>query len=289
MKAPRFDYVRPGSLQEAIAALDIADGEARVLAGGQSLMPMLNMRLATPDRLVDINRLSDLARIERQDGSLRVGALVRQADALASQAVAQHVPLIARALPHVAHPAIRNRGTVGGSCAHADPAAELPACALALGARFTAAGRAGERSIAAEEFYKGLYATALAPGEILLAVDFPVAAPDSRCALVEITRRHGDYATVGLAAHARVMDGAFSQTRLVFFSVADRPILARAAGAALEGKPLSQATIRAAQDALDEDLKEIVGDLHTSAETKRYLARVLCARALSEMQGEASR
>src|SRR5258708_26023447 len=177
MKAPRFAYARPASIAEAMALLQKHGDDARVLAGGQSLVPMLNFRVAAPKVLVDINRIESLAGIKVTKSFVRIGALTRHVDLERSADVAKHLPLVASPIPHIGHPAIRNRGTFGGSCALADPAAELPACALALGATFVVAGKKGERRIAAEDFFKGLYATALKPGELLVAAEFPLPNP----------------------------------------------------------------------------------------------------------------
>src|SRR5882672_2397480 len=217
MKAPRFAYARPASLAEALALLAEHKGDARVLAGGQSLVPMMNFRVAAPKVLVDINRIAALTGIKVSRNHLRIGALTRQAELECSADIARYLPLIAAAMPHVAHPAIRNRGTFGGSCALADPAAELPACALALGATFIAAGRKGERRIAAVDFFKGLYATALKAGELLVAAEFPLPKPGDTSAFGELARRHGDYAMVGLAVHGSTRGGQFSDLRVAFF------------------------------------------------------------------------
>src|SRR5882762_4773028 len=177
MKAPRFAYARPASLAEALALLAEYKDDARVLAGGQSLVPMMNFRVAAPKVLVDINRIAGLSGIKVAKNHLRIGALVRHAALERSADIARHLPLVAAAMPHIAHPAIRNRGTLGGSCALGDPAAELPACALALRASFVVAGKKGERRIAAEDFFRGLYATALKGGELLIAAEFPLPKP----------------------------------------------------------------------------------------------------------------
>src|SRR5262252_8269981 len=218
MKAPRFAYARPASVAEALALLDKHKDDARVLAGGQSLVPMLNFRVAAPKVLVDINRIAGLSGIKVTKSHVRIGALARHVELERSPDIQRHLPLVAAAVPHIAHPAIRNRGTLGGSCALADPAAELPACALALGATFIVAGKKGERRVAAGDFFKGLYATALKPGELLVAAEFPLPASGDKSAFGELARRHGDYAMVGVAVHA-----SKRQLRAAFFGVGDRP------------------------------------------------------------------
>ena len=265
MKAPRFAYARPASIAEAIALLDKHKDDARVLAGGQSLVPMMNFRLAAPKVLVDINRIAALSGIKVTKTHVRIGALTRHAEIERSTDIAKHLPLVAAAMPHIAHPAIRNRGTFGGSCALGDPAAELPACAIALGATFVLAGKKGERRIAAEDFFKGLYATALKPGELLVAAEFPLPKPGYASAFGELARRHGDYAMVGVAAH-----GSGKSVRAVFFGVGDRPVALEAENA---GGILSK---------LDTDL-EPRGDLHASAAMKLHLAKVLAGRVLGEL------
>ena len=289
MKAPRFAYARPATVAEALALL--AEHEARVLAGGQSLVPMLNFRVAAPKVLVDINRIAALSGIKVAKNHVRIGALTRQVELERSVEVARHLPLIAQAMPHVAHPAIRNRGTFGGSCALADPAAELPACAIALGAIFVVAGRKGERRVAAEDFFKGLYATALKGDELLVAAEFPLPKPGYASAFGELARRHGDYAMVGLAVHGSTAgstrDGKFSDMRVVFFGVGDRPARAAQFERALEGQSALQRSVESAIGKLDADL-DPRADLHASAATKRHLAKVLAGRVLGQMEGMAA-
>lgn len=273
MKPAPFAYAKVRSLDHAIALLDGAP-EARVLAGGQSLMPALNMRLSAPPLLVDINGVSELARIAQPNGQIELGGLVRHAQAEHSQDVARLAPLLSKAIPHIAHPAIRNRGTIGGSIALADPAAELPACLLALGGEIEIAGRAGRRTVAADTFFKGLFETALAPGEIISAIRIPVAQPRDRFGFAELARRHGDYALVGLAAAARAEPPAI---RLAYFGVGTTPVRARTAETALAGGDLD-----AAVAALAGDL-EPSGDVHASAAAKRHLAAVLLRRVAAQL------
>jgi carbon-monoxide dehydrogenase medium subunit len=273
VKPAPFAYAKARSLDHAIALLDGAP-EARVLAGGQSLMPALNMRLSAPPLLVDINGVSELARIAQPNGQIELGGLVRHAQAEHSQDVARLAPLLSKAIPHIAHPAIRNRGTIGGSIALADPAAELPACLLALGGEIEIAGRAVRRTVAADTFFKGLFETALAPGEIISAIRIPVAQPRDRFGFAELARRHGDYALVGLAAAARAEPPAI---RLAYFGVGTTPVRARTAETALAGGDLD-----AAVAALAGDL-EPSGDVHASAAAKRHLAAVLLRRVAAQL------
>ena len=287
MKAPRFAYARPASVAEALALLAEHKDDARVLAGGQSLVPMLNFRVAAPKVLVDINRIAGLSGIKVAKNHIRIGALTRHVELERSADVARHLPLIAAAMPHIAHPAVRNRGTFGGSCALADPAAELPACALALGATFVVAGRKGERRVTAQEFFRGLYATALKAGELLVAAEFPLPKPAYACAFGELARRHGDYAMAGVAAHGSTRGGKFSDVRVALFGVGDRPVRAARFERALEGRPAAASTIEGALAALDSDL-DPRADLQASAATKRHLAKVLAGRVLKNMQGVAA-
>ena len=286
MKAPRFAYARPASVAEALALLAEHKDEARVLAGGQSLVPMLNFRVAAPRVLVDINRIAALAGIKVTRNHIRIGALTRHAELERSADIARHLPLVAAAMPHVAHPAIRNRGTFGGSCALCDPAAELPACALALGATFIAAGKKGERRIPAQDFFKGLYATALKAGELLVAAEFPLSKPGYASAFGELARRRGDYAMVGVAAHGSTQGKKFFDMRVVFFGVGDRPQRAAQFERALDGQAAAARAIDVALPKLDADLSPRA-DFHGSAATKRHLAKVLAGRVLKQMEGVA--
>jgi aerobic carbon-monoxide dehydrogenase medium subunit len=284
VKPAPFAYVRAASLDQVFDLLARHGDEARLLAGGQSLVPTLNLRLSAPALLIDINGLDELAGIAVENGGLRIGALTRQRMIEESDEVARHGPLLKMAMPYIAHPAIRNRGTIGGSIAFADPAAELPACAVALGAQIELRGPDGSRTVAADRFFRGLYETDLGPGEVVTAVTIPTCA-GHRSAIAELARRHGDYAMVGLAAHARLDGRTLADARLVFFGVGAKPVQAHAAGAALEGSEVDDVTVEAAQVALARDL-EPVGDLHASAATKLHLAGVLTARVLRQLAAE---
>ncbi|HEX2725655.1 MAG TPA: xanthine dehydrogenase family protein subunit M [Beijerinckiaceae bacterium] len=287
MKAPAFDYVRARSLPEALSLLQQHGEAAKIIAGGQSLVPALNLRLVTPALLVDIGGLAELKGIAVKDGVVRIGALTRHVELQRAPDIARHTPLIAEAITHVAHPAIRNRGTIGGSLAQADPASELPACAVALQATIVVAGPQGERRIPADDFFRGLYETALSPHDVLVAVEVPAIRPGERSAFLELARRSGDYALVGLACHAGVADAALRELRLAYFAVGTKPTLATNAARCLVGAPLSGASIADAQEALAQDLAP-QDDIHASAATRRQLARVLLRRALAELLPEAA-
>jgi len=287
MKPSAFAYARPRALAEAFALLEAHGENAKLLAGGQSLLASLNMRLAAPEILVDIGAIPGLEGIAVKGKTLVIGARTTHRAIERSDVVARHAPLLAKAAPHIAHIAIRNAGTLGGSLAMADPAAEWPACCVALEAAIVVASTKGERRIAAREFFKDLYTTALGPGELITAVEIPCAQPDERQAFLELVRRRGDYAIVGLAARARIKGKTLSGVQLVFLGVGVTPVPAKAAMAALEGKAADAAALGAAQGALDEDLAPgaDLRDLYTSAEAKRHMARVLVARAVAALLG----
>jgi len=280
LKPAPFAYVRAESLDQVFDLLDEHGDDARILAGGQSLMATLNMRLSAPEVLIDINRIDGLSDITRDGDTLRVGALARHSQVLASEDVTAMAPLVAQAMPHVAHQAIRNRGTFGGSIAFADPAAELPAVSRAIGARMILQSRSGTRTVDANDFYLGLFETALEPGELLVAVEIPKIADDGRTAFMELARRSGDYAIVGIGVQGRIDGGNFADMRLVFLGAGDRPILTSAASDALNGNPHNDNTVAAAQSALDADL-DPMADLNGPPEMKMHLARVLTKRALN--------
>lgn len=279
MKAPRFSYVRADSVEHALALLAKHGEDARILAGGQSLMPTLNMRLSQPKLLIDINRLDALEGIALRGGEVRIGALARHVAVARSPIVAEHLPLIAEAMPHVAHVAVRNRGTFGGSIALADPAAEMPACALALGARFVLAGPGGRREVAAEDYFRGLYDTARKPEELLIEALIPVRQPGCVCAFMELARRHGDFAIAGVACNLQIAGGVVTGGRLVYFGSDDRPTLAYRALAAIVGKRLDAESSEAAAAALAQDLKPMSSP-QASAKLRLHLQRVLTRRAL---------
>jgi len=284
MKWPAMGYARVESLDELWRALDAAGPEAQILAGGQSLLATLAFRLSAPSTLIDITRIAALKGVSVAGNVLRIGALTRHADLARDPLVARHAPMLAEAAPLIAHPAIRNRGTIGGSLALADPAEELPACVVALGATIVIASRTGERRVPAADFFQGLFTTALDTGEIITAVEVPVATATSRQTIVEVTRRSGDYAMAGLAAALEIDGGVVTSARLVFFGIGSGAEVARGASAALTGKALSAETIAAAQAALDGDLDPPT-DLHGGPEMKRHLARVLIRRALTASPG----
>jgi carbon-monoxide dehydrogenase medium subunit len=285
MKAPPLSYVRAATLAEAFQLWRDAGPDARLLAGGQSLLASLAFRLSDPGTLIDISRLRELRGIAQAgSAAIRVGALTTHAELGRHELIRAHVPLLAEAVPLIAHQAIRNRGTIGGSLAFADPAAELPACCVALDAAIVAHNGADERRMPAAQFFTGLYATALKPYEMIAAVEFPTAKPGERTGILELARRSGDYAMAGVAAKAKLAGSTLIEPRLVFFGLGDKPVLGERAMAAIGGQQVLPATIAAAQAALDADLDPLA-DQHGSPETKRHLARVLLARALARLAG----
>lgn len=282
MKPAPFAYHRPTSLDEALTLLERYGPDGRVLAGGQSLVPALNMRLAAPAALIDINRLPGLDGISLEPEGLVIGALARHAAVEASPLVLRHARPIALAMPHVGHRAIRTRGTIGGSVALADPAAELPACLLALEAVIRVAGPGSRREIPALRFFRGIYTTDLAPGEMVTAVVVPRGPGDWESRFVELARRHGDYALVGLAAHCRVDGGVVREARLAFCGVGSTPVRAARAEAELAGRALDPEARARAVAALDADL-DPPGDVHASPALRRHLVRVLLGRVLGSI------
>ena len=279
MKPAPFAYAKARSVAHAIELL--ATEDARLLAGGQSLIATLNMRLSEPALLVDINGIGGLDRITLQNAHVEIGALVRYAQAERSAEIARAAPLIALALPHIGHPAIRNRGTIGGSLAFADPAAELPACMLALGGEIDIAGPTGQRTVKADDFFAGLFETALGARDVLTAIRVPAATADTRVGFAEFARRHGDYAMVGVATCAKAEGKRLDGIRLAYFGVGATAVRARKAEAAL-----ANGDIEAAVNALADDL-DPPDDVHASGAVKMHLAGVLLRRVARQL-GRAS-
>ncbi len=280
MKPPVFKYHDPISLEEALDLLAQHGDSAKILAGGQSLMPMLNFRLARPEHLVDVNRIAALSEISQADGRLCLGAMVRQRTLERSITIAEACPLIAQAMPLVGHPQIRNRGTVGGSLAHADPAAELPAVMLALDAQFTLRSKASQRVLGADEFFFGHLTTALRPEEMLVRVEVQAASKQTGSSIQEVAMRAGDFALAGVAACVTLgTDGLVSRARVVCFGVGDRPTRMREAEASFEGSPPTSDVIAAAAELVSARV-EPVEDIHASAAYRKRVVRILTRRAL---------
>ena len=281
MKPTPFNYVRPATVEDALAILDEYP-DAVVLAGGQSLVAMLNMRLVAPSHVVDIGELSELKEVSIDGDWLRLGALVRHCDIVSSQIISKAAPLFKEAALHIAHPAIRNRGTIGGSLALADPAAELPACLIALGGQLEIEGLNDTRNMDAADFFTGSFETALQRSEIIRTVKVPVLAPGYRTEFDELARRHGDYALAGLAALGRIDNGCVYDLRLAYFAAGEKPALAIAAAQNIEGKELSEANIEEAVALIGNDILP-VGQPGCSEQTKLHHCNVLAKRVLYRM------
>ena len=279
MKLPHFDYEAPKTVSEAVELLAEHLDEASVLAGGQSLIPLLAMRLAYPAVLIDINGIAELSGVSAANGWVTIGAMTREYVAEDSETVASTVPLLAAALPLIGHEAIRSRGTIGGSLAHADPAAELPAVARALDAEFVVRGQSGERVVPAAEWFEGFLTTSRRPDELLTEVRFPAAERGTGISFQEVARRHGDFAIVGLAASLTLSDGAISDARLAFSGVSDVPVRAVGAEDLLVGEgPSPELFDEAARRATDDI--DPPADLHGSSDYRRKVAGALARRGL---------
>jgi carbon-monoxide dehydrogenase medium subunit len=275
VKPVAFEYVAPTSLDEAVAALAEHGEDAKVLAGGQSLIPLLSLRLARPTALVDLNGVDELQHLTI-NGSVRVGAMTRHRHVEHAAEIAASAPLLAAAVPYIGHAAIRTRGTIGGSLAHADPAAELPAVAVALDATFAVRSLRGTRTITARDFFDGYFTTTLAPDEVLTEITFPVAPPGTKVSVQEMARRHGDFAMVAVVAQ-QDPDG---DTRLALVNVADKPYRATEAEAAAR----AGADVEEIADLATRDLEPST-DLHATSAYRKHVARVLVRRALIELRG----
>jgi len=289
VKPAPFEYFDPGTVEEAVSLLREHGEEAKILAGGQSLMPLLHMRMARPEALIDLSKVAGLEYIRETDGALAIGAMTTKRAVERSPLVHTRQPLLHAATRLIAHPQIRNRGTVGGSMAHADPAAEYPAVALVLDAELRAVGPDGERAIRAGDFFQGYLGTALEPAEVLIEVRFPVLMNGMGWAFQEVSRRHGDFAMTGAAVTLTVGDAASCrEARIVLFGVGPAPIRARGAEQLLVGEALGEELLERAGRKASEDLDEPLTDVHASADYRRHLAEVLTRRTLTEAAGRAS-
>lgn len=283
MKPAPFEYLAPDSLAAALDLMSQHGDEAKLLAGGQSLIPAMNFRLVQPAMLIDLNRLTSMDYVNRTtEGGLRIGALTRHRRLEKDPAITELAPLLAEAMPHVAHVQIRNRGTIGGSLAHADPAAELPVIMVALDAQFYLQNRQGHRWRTADDFFQGIFSTELATDEILTEIYIPPGSPGTGYAFVEFARRQGDYALLGIAAALSLSeDGRCQRGRLVYLNAGERPVDARQAAAMLAGQPVTPELVDAVADLAALQEIEPSGDIHASVAYLRHLARVLTKRALN--------
>ena len=287
MKPAPFDYYAPTSVEESLDRVAQLGNDAKILAGGQSLIPTMNFRLAQPSALIDLNNIPELAYIRpADDGGVLIGAMTRQSTVERAPLIAERAPLVREAMPHIAHPQIRTRGTFGGSIAHADPAAELPAVTVALGARYRVRNKAGERWIPAEEFFVGLFTTLLQPDEVLVEIALPAMPPRSGWSFQEVARQSGAYGLVGVATRVTSDETPSGrrcqQVRMVFLSCGEKPMLAQHAAKALVGQAPTPEAIRAAAEAAAKDDVDPSSDIHASAAYRRHLVKVLAARALAQ-------
>jgi len=285
MKPAPFKYHAPATVDEALALLAKYGYEGKVLAGGQSLIPMMNFRLAQPAVLVDLNNISELFFVQpNRDGSVRVGAMTREAQVEHDPLIAQAAPMVHAAMPMIAYPQIRTRGTFGGCLAHADPSAELPAVSVALNARMRVRGQRAERWVAADQFFQGFFATALKPDELLVEVTLPPMPRNSGWSFMEVARRHHDFALVGVAAVVILSEAKdlCQEARLVFFSVGEGPVQAHQAAQVLHGQAPTAEAIRDAAEVAARDDVDPTTDINASADYRRHLVGVLGRRALTE-------
>jgi len=283
MKPALFKYFAPSTTEEALAYLGEYGYEAKLLAGGQSLIPTMNFRLAQPSVLIDLNNIPELSYIRNGPDGLRIGAMTRQRDLELNQLVAENSELIHETMPFIAHPQIRNRGTAGGSIAHADPASELPAVMLALNANFLVRSKSGERWIPASEFFLGMFSTALAPEEILVEIAVPPLPARSGWSFLEVARRHGDFALVGVAVVVSLdKNSRCEQARIALLSVGDGPVVAKKSVQSLIGQTGSDEVIRVVAEITARQDIDPPADIHATAEYRRHLARVLISRALKQ-------
>ena len=287
MKAPAFAYARPSNVEAVLALMAEHGDNARLLAGGQTLHATLNMRLSEPALLIDLQAVAALKGITLEGQMLRIGAMTTHTEIEDSKLVAQHLPLLQAAVPHIAHRAIRNLGTFGGSIAYGDPAAEWPVCLLALDGVVIAQGPQGQRRIAAQDFFTGLYSTDLQEDELIVACDIPLAKGAQRFAFDELARRHGDYAVVGIAATAQAQGQVLRDVRLAWLGAASQPLRSTRTESLLEGQVLNEALMAQAIQCLKDELPT-EADLTHSAATKAHLAGVMLKRALKTLTQPAS-
>lgn len=282
MKPAPFEYHAPTSLEAALELKAEHGDEGKPLAGGQSLIPAMNFRVAQPSLLIDLNSVSELRHISKPNGAVHLGSMTLQSSAERNSLIAEHVPLLHEAIPNIAHPQIRNRGTIGGSLAHADPASELPVVALALEARFRAQSKSGERWIEAKDFFAGLFATTLQPDELLVEIAFPSKTARTGYCFTEVARRHGDYAMAGLAAIVELdTNDKITAAKLVYLNVGDGPVDASRAAASLIGSTLNAAAFKEAGRIASHEDMHPYGNVHATPEYQRHLSAVLTERALA--------
>jgi carbon-monoxide dehydrogenase medium subunit len=283
MKPAPFEYYVPDSIDQALELLHEHADAAKILAGGQSLVPAMNFRVVQPSMLIDLNRIKDLDYVRENGECLRIGAMTRERMLEFDAQIAKRIPLLYEAAPHIAHPQIRNRGTIGGSIVNADPAAELPVLMIALNARLKAGNTSGERWIEAKDFFVGMFTTALEPDEILLEIEVPFIEPHTGWSFMEVAPRAGDYALMGVAAQVTLDEqGKCRQAKLVYLNAGDGPVDAREAAQMLVGESVNDALIDAAASVAGEKEINPFGNVHTSTEFQRHLAKVLTKKTLKQ-------
>jgi carbon-monoxide dehydrogenase medium subunit len=281
MKPAPFKYLVPDTLEEALDLLSEHGDEAKILAGGQSLVPAMNFRIHQPEVLIDLNRVPEFGYIREDGNAIRVGAMTRERHLEFDDLIAKHTPLLHEAVPFIAHPQIRNRGTLGGSLVNADPAAELPVLMLALNARLKARNTVGERWIAAQDFFVGMFTTALEADEILVEIELPVMSPHSGWSFMEVAPRAGDYALMGVAVLVTLdEDGKCKGAKLVYLNAGDGPVVANDSANSLQGEKISERLINSAAQFASESEITPFGNVHASPEFQRHLANTLTKRAL---------
>lgn len=288
MKPAAFKYFAPRTVDEVMELLRQYGDEAKVLAGGQSFIPTMSFRLAQPEVLIDLNGVDGLAGLQETEGGLRIGAMCRQRVVERSPLVARRAPLLTETMPWIAHPQIRNRGTFGGSLAHADPASELPAVVSVLNGRFRIRRQDGEHWVSVDDFFIALFETAVGPEELLLEVEIPDLPPGSGWAFHEFSRRHGDYALVGVAVALQVESGRCRQARIALLSVGEGPVRATRAEQTLTDQPIDEKLLVEAADIASQQDISPPGDIHASADYRRHLAQVLTRRCLVQAVDRAS-
>jgi CO/xanthine dehydrogenase FAD-binding subunit len=283
MKPAPFEYHVPDSLEQALDLMGQYAGEGKILAGGQSLVPAMNFRVVQPGVLIDLNRVSELSFIREDSRAIHIGAMARERHLEFDSSISKQIPLLHEAVPFIAHPQIRNRGTIGGSIVNADPAAELPVLMLALDARLKAQGESGERWIDAPDFFAGMFTTALAPDEILVEIELPFMSPRTGWSFMEVAPRTGDYALMGVAALVTLDEnGKCKKAKLVYLNAGDGPVDAKEAARLLEGETLNDKLIESAAAMAGEKEISPFGNVHTSPEFQRHLATVLTKNALKQ-------
>ena len=283
MKPAPFDYHAPDSIEQAVELYRQYSGDAKILAGGQSLVPAMNFRVVQPSVLIDLNRVAELSYIREDGDVIRIGSMARERHLEFDSSIAQHTPLLHEAVPFIAHPQIRNRGTIGGSIVHADPAAELPVLMTALNARLKAKNASGERWIDAKDFFVGMFTTALEPDEILAEIELPFSPPRTGWSFLEVAPRAGDYAMMGVAVLVTLDEnGKCQKAKLVYLNAGEGPVEATEGAKRLEGLAIDDNVIKSAAEHASENEMNPFGNMHASAEFQRHLAKVLTQNALSQ-------